>query len=118
VAAAASGLVTALVTQRPSPAWWVALGVLVVIGGVLQVLIMIAPRHSPTAAAKGAGAVAVAGNVTGEIRTRVHGMGGSSHATPGGDGVVALGPGAVGVGGNVSSPISTDVTGAEEQPPP
>lgn len=113
VLAAASGLVTALVTQHSSRGWWVALAVLVLVGGVLQAVASFVPRRSSAAAATGAGAVAVAGDVKAEIRTRVRGAVGSSQDIPSSDGVTATGPGAVSVGGEVSSPISTDVTGTE-----
>lgn len=109
VVAGVSGVVTGLVTAHPSRGLWVALGVLLVIGGVLQAAITVVP-HRSSAAARGPGAVAVGGDAKAEIRTRVHGMTASFQDRPGGDGVVASGPGAVSVGGDVSSPISTDVT--------
>jgi hypothetical protein len=117
VVAGASGVVTGLVTAHPSRGLWVALGVLVVVGGVIQAVITVAPRRSP-AAALGSGAVAVGGDVKAEIRTRVQGMTGSFQDVPDKGGVVASGPGAVGVGGDVSSPVSTDVTGTGGQTTP
>ncbi|MGH3274402.1 MAG: hypothetical protein ACRDNZ_08810, partial [Streptosporangiaceae bacterium] len=44
--AAAAGLVTALVTARPSIGLWVALGLLVIIGAVLQAAVVTSERRS------------------------------------------------------------------------
>jgi hypothetical protein len=117
VLAAASGVVTALVTAHSSRGLWVALGVLVVVGGVLQAALTVNERRSPgRVAASGAGAVAVGGSAS-KISTRVTGSHGPA-VTPDGDGVTASGPGAIGVGGDVTGPLSTDVTDADGQGPP
>jgi predicted phage tail protein len=79
VAAAASGVVTALVTAHSAWGLWVALGVLVVIGAVLQVAVMAWKRRSArgASAAREANQVTVSGtdnivargNVSGSIHT-------------------------------------------------
>jgi hypothetical protein len=108
VVAGAGGVVTSLVTARPSAGLWVALGVLVVGGGVLQAVVMGRERGSGRVTASGAGSVAVGGSV-GEVRTRVQGMS-AGPAAPGGDGVTASGPGAVAVGGEVTGSVSAEVS--------
>ena len=109
VVAGAVGVVTALVTAHPSAGLWVALGVLLVVGGVLQVLVVARDRRSSRAVtASGAGAVAVGGSA-GQIRTRVRGDPGPA-GRPDGDGVAAAGPGSVAVGGDAAGPVSTEVT--------
>jgi hypothetical protein len=114
VVAAASGVVTALVTSHSSRGLWMALGVLVVVGAVLQTAVIAGERRSRRGVvASGAGAVAV-GDSAGEIRTRVQGHQ-SSAVAPDGDGVVASGPGAVGVGRDAAGPVSTEVTGTDGQ---
>jgi len=113
VVAGASGVVTALVTAHPSAGLWVALSVLLVVGGVLQVVVAAGDRRSSRAvAASGAGAVAVGGSA-GEIRTRVHGSP-SPAVRPDGEGVAAAGPGSVAVGGDAAGPVSTEVTGPDD----
>jgi hypothetical protein len=117
VAAAASGVVTALVTAHSSWGLWVALVVLVVVGAVAQAAVSAGERRSARRiSASGAGAVAVGGSA-GEIRTQVRGEAAATGA-PGGEDVVASGPGAVGVGGDAAGPISTDVSGPEESAGP
>jgi hypothetical protein len=111
IVAAASGVVTALVTTHPSRGLWVALGVVVIVGAVLQGAVTYGDRRKAgRVSAPGAGAVAVGGSA-GEIRTKVHGSYGPP-AVQGQDGVTASGPGAVAVGGD-AGPVSTDVTGSE-----
>lgn len=113
IAAAAAGLVTALVTAHSSAGLWVALGALVIVGALLQAAVIAGERRSERrVTASGAGAVAVGGSA-GEIRTRVRG----TVAPPGQSdegGVVALGPGAVSVGEDATGLISTDVSDSEE----
>lgn len=117
VLAAASGVVTALATAHSSPGVWVALGVLVVVGGVLQAAVTINERRSSgRVAAAGAGAVAVGGSAN-KISTHVTGSS-TPAVTPSGEGVTASGPGAVSVGGDVSGPVSTDVADTGGQVPP
>lgn len=112
VVAGASGVVTALVTAHPSAGLWVALSVLLVVGGVLQVVVVAGDRRSSRAVtASGAGAVAVGGSAR-QIRTRVRGGLGSA-GVPDGDGVTAAGPGSVAVGGE-AGPVSTEVTGPDD----
>jgi hypothetical protein len=59
VAATASGVITALLTAHSSWGLWVALGVLVVFGAVLQGAIIAAERR---ASVSGAGSMAVGGS--------------------------------------------------------
>jgi hypothetical protein len=116
VLAAACGVVTALVTAHSSPGLWAALGVLVVVGAVLQVAVTVNERREgERVTASGAGSVAVGGSA-GAITTRVTG----SHkpgVTSGDEGVTASGPGAVGVGGDVTGPVSTEVNESDGQGP-
>lgn len=109
VVAGASGVVTGLVTAHPSAGLWVALSVLLVVGGVLQVVVSRGDRDSSRAVmASGSGAVAVRGSA-GKIRTNVRGRL-SAAPQPDGDGVAATGPGSVAVGGDATGPVSTDIT--------
>ena len=67
VVAGVGGVVTALATAHPSTGLWVALSVLLVVGGVLQVVVAAGDRRSSRAAtASGAGAVAVGGLCRGD----------------------------------------------------
>jgi hypothetical protein len=113
VVAGTVGVVTALVTAHPSAGLWVALGVLLVVGGILQVLVVTGDRRSSRAVtASGAGAVAVGGSA-GQIRTRVRGELGPAGG-PDGDGVAAAGTGSVAVGGDAVGTVSTEVTGPDD----
>jgi hypothetical protein len=112
VVAGVGGVVTALVTAHPSAGLWVALSVLLVVGGVLQFLVTAGDRQSSRpVTASGAGAVAVGGSA-GKIRTLVHGSPGPSGEPAGG--VAAAGPGSVAVGGDAAGPVSTEFTGPDE----
>lgn len=111
VVAAAVGVVTALVTAHGSAGLWSALGVLVVVGAVLQAVMIGRERASGRVAAFGAGAVAVGGSAA-EIRTRVRGHAGSP-GQAGEQDVAAAGAGAVAVGGEAAGPISTDVSSSD-----
>jgi hypothetical protein len=114
VVAAASGVVTALVTAHSSPGLWVSLAVLVTVGAALQAVVTFGDRRSSRrVVASGDGAVAVGGSA-GEIRTRVQGGRGSAVVSDG-EGVTASGAGAVGVGGDVTGPVSTELTGTDGQ---
>lgn len=113
VLAAATDLTIALVTSRPSAGWWVALGVLVVVGVLLQVAVTYHDKGSRDVGAVGSGSVAVGGQAR-KIRTLVRRAGvrpGSSRSSPG---VSALGAGSVGVGGDAYD-VTTDVTGEEDR---
>jgi hypothetical protein len=110
--AAASGVLTSLVTQHPSRGLWVGLIVLVVAGGLAQaVLTLPARRSSGGTAAYGAGSVAVRGSA-GEIRTHVTGHVEPTRS-PSEREISALGTGAISVGGDVSGSASTEVTSAD-----
>ncbi len=116
--AAVGGVVTALVTSRPSAGWWVALAVLTVVAALLQAAVTYREKSDLRRAAKvdatGSGSVAVGGSAK-RIRTRVRGVDGSQQApraTNGG--VTAQGAGAVSVGGDVDS-VATDVNGSQER---
>ena len=112
--ASVSGVVTALVSAHPSTGLWVALGVVVVVGALLQAAITYSEGSERRGVrASGAGAVAIGGSAQGEIRTRVTG-GGLERGPEGAEnGVTASGPGAVSIGGQVAGPVSTDVAGTE-----
>lgn len=113
VLAAASGVITALVTTHPSVGLWLALIVLVLAGGILQAASVANERRSARRiSALGAGAVAVGGAAKGEIHTHVHGgyQPVDQRDADDADGdVSAVGPGAIAVGGDAEG-ISTDVT--------
>jgi hypothetical protein len=73
VVAAASGIITALVTGHPNWGLWVALGVLVVVGAALQVAVTAWKRLSASrneVTASGLGSVAIGGDITGRVHTR------------------------------------------------
>ncbi len=111
--AGTSGVVTALVTAHSSAGLWVALGVLLVVGAILQVVVVVGDRRSSrSVTASAAGAVAVGGSA-GQIRTRVRGSFGPAGRLDG-DGVAAAGPGSVAVGGDSTGPVSTEVTGPDD----
>ncbi len=69
--AAAVNVATGMLTQHWAVAWWVATGVLVVVGGGLQWWLTPAGESGGSGAvsASGAGAVAVGGSVPGMIAT-------------------------------------------------
>ncbi len=115
IVAAASGVVTALVTTHPSRGLWVALGVAVILGAVLQAALTFGDgKKPPGTQASGTGAVAVGGSAQEDISTHVDGSHGPAATPSGRDGVSASGPGSVSIGGNAAGRISTDVTGDEE----
>jgi hypothetical protein len=119
IAAAASGLITSLVTAHPSWGLWVALGVVVVVGAVSQAAVTLRERRSvPRVSASGPGSVGVGGSARNEIRVKVRGKAAPMKGPDTGDGVVASGQGAVGVGGDAEGRISTDVTDSEGQAEP
>jgi len=98
VVAAAVGVVTTLVTQHSSWGLWVALGVLVILGAVLQAAVTGRDRaQSSKVLASGSGAMAIGGSV-GEIHTKVRASRKTravhAHASEDG-GIVATGPGAM-----------------------
>jgi hypothetical protein len=117
IAASLIGIVTALVTTRPSQGLWIALGVLVIVGAALQAAVTYSARDkSKRVQASGVASVAIGGSARREIRTRVHG----NHVSPveldARDGVAASGPGAVAVGGDAAGPISTELVDDESPP--
>ncbi len=114
ILAALSGVVTALVTAHPSRGLWVALGVAVFVGAVLQAAVTYGERRKHSRVeASGAGAVTIGGSAHGEIHTRVIGRHMPSAASGDQDGMIASGPGAIAVGGDAAGPISTDVQGGQ-----
>src|SRR6478736_8776583 len=102
VASAASGLVTNVVTDQPAWPWWVALGVLVAVAVVLQVLV----TADGGGQAPGAGSVAIGGAAHEAITTQVHLTGN----------VPAQGAGAVSVAGDARGQISTHVVASDGGP--
>lgn len=104
VLAALSGVIAAVVAVNDTLGLWLALGVVVVVGAVLQGIVTIAePR--PKVVASGAGSVAVGGTAR-QVSTHVRGTVGTARQTPGK--VTASGPGAVSIGGNATDQIETD----------
>jgi membrane protein implicated in regulation of membrane protease activity len=103
LASAASGLVTNVVTDRPAWPWWVALGVLVAVAVVLQVLVT---ADHGGAQAPGVGSVAIGGAAHEAITTRVNLTGD----------VAAQGAGAVSVAGDSRGQISTHVVASDGGP--
>jgi hypothetical protein len=80
LAAAASGVVTALVTAHPSVGLWVALGVLVVIGAALQAAVVVGERRSSrrmaaarAASGEGAATEDSGASVNREVRNTISG---------------------------------------------
>lgn len=115
IAAAVTGVVTALVTAHPSRGLWVALGVVVIVGAVLQVAVTYGGHEKlRRVEASGAGATAIGGSAQQEIRTHVYRKHASSAVPDGRDGIVASGPGSVSVGGDAAGPISTEVNSEED----
>ncbi|MFG2809529.1 hypothetical protein ACLQ2D_37095 [Streptomyces sp. DT199] len=102
VASVASGLVTNVVTDRPTWPWWVALGVLVVVAVVLQVALTADGGDGP---GPGAGSVVIGGTAHEAITTRVSLSGG----------VTAQGAGSVAVDGDARGQISTDVEASADE---
>lgn len=107
VVAALSALVTNVVTDTPSPKWWVFWGVLLALGVVLQT--WLSAGGGPPVTASGAGSVAVRGRVGGAVSTRVRDAAQDAPPAPPGDGVAAAAPGAIAAEGEVEGDITTDV---------
>lgn len=101
--AAATGIVTNVLSSSWTLTWWLALGVLVVLGIGLQFLVGKKAAVSST----GPGAVAVAGSTAKRVTTRVRGKQGSGQVK--GE-ISAAGPGSVAIGGDAGGEISTDVS--------
>lgn len=117
LAAAGSGVLSALAAADRSLGLWVALGVLIVVGAVLQGVVTAAERRSrQRVLASGAGAVAV-GGTAGEVHTRVQCGFGESVTASAGD-IDASGPGAVSIGGDAVGPVITDVINAKSKDQP
>src|SRR5690348_8265305 len=77
IVASAIGVITALVTARPSSGLWAALAVLVLIGVVLQIIVS---REEPSreepikrVEARGPAAIAIGGSTRGSVRSRFRG---------------------------------------------
>jgi hypothetical protein len=92
------------------------------IAAVLALAALLAPYLLPVAtpepprrrvSAAGAGAVAVGGTNSADVRTDV--VGTSAPPASPGDGVEASGPGSVAIGGDSTASIDTHVTGPERQ---
>ena len=103
VVAAATGIVTNVLSSSWTLTWWLALGVLVVLGVGLQLLV----GKKSIVSSTGPGAVGVGGSTSKRVTTRVRGKHGSGEV----DGEIsAAGPGSVAIGGNADGEISTDVS--------
>jgi hypothetical protein len=109
--AALSGIVTNYATDKQSSGWWVALGVLVFVGAIVQIALsrISNPTPNETIKASGDGAVAIGGSSHGPIKTKVSGRTGSPNTHPD-DTPGATGAGSVVVRGNTNAAIETDVT--------
>lgn len=113
LAAAGSGVLSALVAAKPSLGLWVAVGVLIIVGTILQVVATAGERRSSSRVlASGPGAVAVGGSA-GQVETRVRGHFKTLHAADVAD-ISASAPGAVSIGGVGTGPITTNVTDTED----
>ncbi len=111
VIAAATGLVTNMVTDDPSGAWWAALAILILFGVVPQIYLHSSASSGdrpPVVQAAGTGSVAVGGSSYERISTNVVGIAGVEGQTAG-RGISASGAGAVAVGGEATGIIETDV---------
>ncbi len=107
LAGAVSGVVTNVVSDRPSLPWIVALAVLVVLMVGLQVLLTVLD-HPGAASPPGAGGVSVGGSSSGSIRTDVAGV----RRVPGHR--TSSGAGSVQIGGDSRAAIRTRVRDIEE----
>lgn len=117
VVAAATGLVTNIVTDKPLWAWWVAFTILVAVGASLQYYLSRdgTPEDSarPTMAL-GVGSVSIGGSSKATIKTRVAGQ--AQLNTPvQSHGVSATGPGSVAVGGDADGAIETEINQSPEE---
>lgn len=112
VIAAAIGLVTNIATDRPSIAWWVALGALLVIGVGTQIWLTSIEAQQATITAMGAGSVAVGGSTHGSISTRIRGASQSSPPASTQEGTNAQGPGSIAIGGEAKGDLTTDIEDA------
>ncbi|MFI5531880.1 hypothetical protein ACIA8O_25445 [Kitasatospora sp. NPDC051853] len=112
VVAAATGVATNVATDDAGTGWWVALGMLVVLGVALQVYLTVSSSDGggTDVTAAGAGSVAIGGSLRGSVKTKASGASGSAGAAPAQGGITAAGPGSVAVGKDVDGPIETDVT--------
>ncbi|GAA3009323.1 hypothetical protein GCM10020229_21220 [Kitasatospora albolonga] len=111
VVAAGTGIVTNVATDSPSAGWWVALGVLVVLGGILQVYLTTSSGGPVPVTASGPGSIAIGGKATGALKTKVRGAStAASGPAPAPGGVSATGAGTIAVGEGAEGPVETDVT--------
>lgn len=106
--AAAIGVVTNVLSDSWSLTWWLALGGLVVLNLVLQLILNPPGRKNPTVDASGAGSIAVGGSSSAPITTKVRGTGNAQ--PPSSVDVTASGAGAVAIGGDAEGEIRTDVS--------
>ncbi len=107
LAGALSGVLTNLVSDRPTLPWIVALAVLVVLMVGLQVVLTVLD-HRGSAPPPGAGGVSVGGSSSGSIRTDVAGV----RRVPGHR--TSSGAGSVQIGGDSRASIRTRVRDVEE----
>jgi len=107
LAGALVGVVTNVVSDRPSLPWITGLAVLVVLMVALQVWLTILDHHSSTPL-PGAGGVSVGGSASGSIRTDVTGVRRLRGRRSG------SGAGSVLIGGDSSGPINTRIRDVEE----
>ncbi len=107
LAGAVSGVVTNVVSDRPSLPWIVALAVLVALTAGLQVLLTVLD-HRGSAPPPGAGGVSVGGSSSGSIRTDIEGV----RRVPGRH--TSSGAGSVQIGGDSRAAIHTRVRDIEE----
>jgi hypothetical protein len=100
ILAAGSGVVAAFIAAQPSWGLWVALAVLVILGGIMQGIASLSERHSRSRVlASGAAAVAVGGSAR-SVRTRASGTHVPPESTTENAEITASGPGSVSVGDN------------------
>lgn len=112
LAGVAAGVVTNVVTDRPSVPWAIGLGALVVVMIIAQVWLTVAGGAGRSGSRTGAGSVSVRGSSSALISTDVAGVRrvpGAARST--GD---RTGSGSVDVGGDSHAPIRTRVRDVEE----
>ncbi|WP_143669159.1 MULTISPECIES: hypothetical protein [unclassified Streptomyces] len=110
VIAVATGLVTNMVTDNPSGAWWAALVALILFGVVPQIYLhggASSGDRPPMVQAVGTGSVAVGGSSYERISTKAIGVAGAEVEAVR-RGISATGAGAVAVGGEATGMIETD----------
>jgi hypothetical protein len=108
VIAAATGLVTNIVTEKPLWGWCIGLGALIIIGVAVQVWLSLGQSSAMQVNATGAGSVAIAGSAKGAVRTHVSGSAQDPSTAKAEQGILAHGPGSVAIGGDAGT-VETDV---------